>query len=351
MLNSISVNSSASKFVHVTGISDGVKCARTARACAWLVAIVLVATLAPAFAQVTLTASSPVPFAVEPGSNATSNLTVDSSPSGADVTLSCAVTPVQSVGTPVCTPSPLTVIAPAMPTLNITTSGTTPAALYTMTITAVGPSNTVTVPVNLSVLAVTSDYTLTVTTPVTPSSVTAGSGATAIITVTSLNGYSGAVTLSCSAISPAVEFGPTCSFTTATGAVGPVIVPSNGTQTGTLNISTIGTTTTTTTSISRPNPHSRILYALWLPLPGLALVALGCGRKKLLALLAPCVLALALLLLPACSSSKSSSSTTNTTGITPNNSYTLTITGADSNSLAPSNGAQSVSLTVTGGAS
>ncbi len=60
MLNSISVNSSASTFVHVTGMSAVGRCVRHARACAWLVAIVLVATLAPAFAQVTLTASTPL---------------------------------------------------------------------------------------------------------------------------------------------------------------------------------------------------------------------------------------------------------------------------------------------------
>jgi hypothetical protein len=93
--------------------------------------------------------------------------------------------------------------------------------------------------------------------------------------------------------------------------------------------------------------HPRILYALWLPLPGLALVALGCDRKKLVALLAPCVLALGLLLLPACGTSKNSSSTTTTpNGVTPKNTYTLTITGTDTNSLAPSNGTQTVSLTV-----
>lgn len=320
-----------------------VKTARHAGACAVFVSIVLVAALAPAFGQAdfTLTASTLKPFALEPGGTASSNLTLNTvnSTSGIDVALSCSVTPVQTTGTPACVVSPQSITTPASPSLTITTVGATPATLYTITVTGVGnntPPTTHQVTLNLSVLAVTADYTLTVTTPVTPSTVPAGSGATAGITVTSINGYAGAVTLSCSAVSPAVTFGPTCSFPAA------VSVASNGTATGTLTISTSGTTTTPpTTSIS----HGKIFYALWLPLPGMALVALGGGRKKLLALLAPSVLALGLLLLPGCNASNNTTTTTST-GVTPNNTYTLTITGADSNSLAPSNGVQSVSLTV-----
>jgi uncharacterized protein len=347
MLNSISVksisirpNSAKAKFPR-----DKARLAGHLRACAVIASIVLAAALAPAFGQTlpdfTVTASAPSPFAVEPSGTASSNLTVNpvNTTSAVDVALSCTVTPVQTAGTPVCTVSPQSVTAPATPSLTITTTGATAATVYAITVTGVGnnnPSDTQTAIVNLSVLAVTADYTLTVTTPVTPGSVHAGSGATAVITVTSLNGYSGAVTLSCSAITPAVAFGPTCSFPSA------VTVASNGTQTGTLTVNTRGTTTTPpTTSLS----HRRIFYALFLPLPGIALAAAGCGRKKLLALLAPCALALALLL-PACSSSNNSNTTTTATGVTPNNTYTITITGTDTNALAPSNGTQSVTLTV-----
>lgn len=312
--------------------------------CAVFVSFVLVAALVPAFGQTlpdfTLTASAPSPFAVNPGGKAFSTLTVNpvNTTSAVNVALSCTVTPVQTTGTPTCAPSPLSVTAPASPSLTISTTGATPSTLYTITITGEGnnnPSDTVTAKVNLSVLAVTADYTLTVTTPVTPGTVTAGSGATAVITVTSLNGYAGGVTLSCSAVTPAVAFGPTCSFP------GAVSVASDGTQTGTLTINTSGTTTTTPTTKVLP---PRLFYALLLPLPGMALVALGFGKKKLLALLAPCVLALALFL-PSCSNSSSTTSTT-ATGVTPKNTYTFTITGTDTNSLAPSNGTQSVTLTV-----
>lgn len=320
--------------------------ANRVRASAILASILLIAALIPAFGQTATFTLSPSPssIAVEPGGKPSSNIAVDStSNSSVDVTLSCSVAPVEPNGTPTCaiSPQPQPVVTPAVATLNITTAGNTPATTYTVTVTGVDNSTTPptmqTATVELSVLAVVADYTLSVTTPVTPSSVHAGSGATAVITVTSLNGYSGAVTLSCSAVTPAVEFGPTCSFPSA------VMVPSNGTQTGTLTITTYGTTTTTpTTAIFR----SRIFYAFFLPLPGVAIVALRRNRRTSLALFLLCSLALAVLFLPSCSSSRNSTTTTSNTGITPNNSYTFTITGADTNSLAPSNGTQSVSLTV-----
>jgi uncharacterized protein len=339
MLNSTAVNSSIRPNSAKAEFSMG-KAMLTSqvRACTAIAAIVLVAALAPAFGQLILTASPPVPFAVDPNGTASSNLTLSAmnSTSSITATLSCTVTPVQPAGTPTCTPSPPSATTPASPSLTITTTGATPAALYTITVTATdtgNPNDIATAIVNLSVLAVTADYTLTVTTPVTPGSVHAGSGATAVITVTSLSGYSGAVTLSCSAITPAVAFGPTCSFPSA------VTVASNGTQTGTLTISTSGTVTKAAAS------HSRIFYALFLPLPGIALAALGRGRKRLLALLAPYALALALLL-PACGSNNKSTTPTTPTGVTPNNTYTFTITGTDTKALAPSNGTQSVTLTV-----
>jgi hypothetical protein len=56
-----------------------------------------------------------------------------------------------------------------------------------------------------------------------------------------------------------------------------------------------------------------------------------------------CAMATGLVLLPACSTSSSSS--TSTTG-TPKNGYSFTISAADAHALAPSNGTQTVSLTV-----
>ena len=317
--------------------------AKRARACAVIASLVLIATLIPAFGQTTptftLSATPASPFAVEPNGTSTSNISVDSTPaSGVNVTLSCSVAPVEPSGTPTCQVSPQSATTPAVAILTITTLGSTPATLYVITVTGVDTAgDQVSIQVNLSVLAVVADYTLSVTTPVTPSSVHAGSGATAVITVTSLNGYSGAVTLSCSAVSPAVNFGPTCSFPSA------VKVPSDGTQTGTLTITTYGATTTTPTAAIS---HSRIFYALFLPLSGVALVAVRRRRRRSLALLGLFALALSVLLLPSCGSSSNSNSTTTKSGVTPNNTYTFTITGTDTNAIAPSNGTQSVTLTV-----
>jgi hypothetical protein len=317
--------------------------ANLARAAVITACIVFIAAPVPAFGQTTTftLSASPASIAVEPNGKSSSSIAVNStSNTSVTVTLSCSVTPVEPNGTPTCQISPQpSVVTPAEATLNITTAGNTPATSYAVTVTGVDTStgDMQTTTVQFSVLAVVADYTLSVSTPVTPSSVHAGSGATAVITVTSLNGYSGAVTLSCSAVSPAVAFGPTCSFPSA------VTVPGNGTQTGTLTITTYGTTTTApTTSVF----HSRIFYALFLPLPGIAFVALRRGRRALLGLIALSALAMAELLLPSCGSNNSRTTTTSQSGVTPNNSYTFTITGTDTNALAPSNGTQSVSLTV-----
>jgi hypothetical protein len=106
---------------------------------------------------------------------------------------------------------------------------------------------------------------------------------------------------------------------------------------------TISTTGPHASAISRPS----IFYGLWLPLPGLALIALGFGTAKqcrngALGLSLVCAMA-GLVLLPACNTTTASG--TSTTG-TPKNSYTFTISAADTHTLAPSNGTQSVSLTV-----
>ena len=64
---------------------------------------------------------------------------------------------------------------------------------------------------------------------------------------------------------------------------------------------------------------------------------------NLLGLSLLCAMAAGLVLLPACNTT--SSSGTSTTG-TPKNGYTFTISATDTHALAPSNGTQTVSLTV-----
>jgi hypothetical protein len=286
----------------------------------------------------TMQSSQFSPFAgIEPGGTATATISLNPvNGFTGQVSLSpCTVTGVQTTNLPVCTVSPAIATPPVNgPTVTITTTAATPAALYTVTITGTGPTTSHTLSLNLTVLAVTPSYTITVTGLLTPNTVHAGSGATATITVSSINGYTGNVTLSCSAISPTATPAPSCAF-----SPNPVALAGTD-QTSTLTISTSGTQS----AIS----HRRIFYALLLPFPGLTLVVAGFAtggrlRRRLLGLIILSAAA-SLLLLPACGTSGSSS--TSSSGSTPKNTYTFTLNGADANAVAPSNSTQSVTLTV-----
>jgi len=304
--------------------------------------IVVLTLVSAAFAQdFTLVASPVSPAAVFPGGQAatsTINVSALNSVSAVNVDLSCQVTPLQTTGTPTCVISPASVTTPANPSLTITTSSDTPPTLYTVTVTGTitGTATTHPVTVNLTVLTAIPEYTLTITTALTPTSVHAGSGATAVLTLTPINGYTGTVTLSCSTITPTATPAPTCAFSPAS-----VVITTSTAQTSTLTISTTGPHAA---AISRRS----VFYGLWLPLPGLALIALGFGkgeklRNRVLGLLLLCAMAAGLVLLPACNTTTASG--TSTTG-TPKNGYSFTISATDAHTLAPSNGTQTVSLTV-----
>jgi hypothetical protein len=120
------------------------------------------------------------------------------------------------------------------------------------------------------------DFSLT-SSAVTPASVSAGQSATATVTVTSIAGFSGSVSLSCS-VSPSAADAPTCLLT-------PVTVQSSG-----------GAAATSALSIASVAPHSLLgptdpplsggsLAVLWLVVSGFLLAGLllakGPGRKQL----------------------------------------------------------------------
>jgi uncharacterized repeat protein (TIGR01451 family) len=141
------------------------------------------------------------------------------------------------------------------------------------------------------------------------------------------------ITLTCSAL-PA---GATCSFASNTFSL------VNGPQSILLTLTTTAQPETTVTSA----PWRRPLYALWLMVPGMALLRLGGGKKRrrwgkmmgrLLSLLALFVLLALVLLQPSCSSNR----TQPTVSGTPSGSYHLTVT-ATSGSFTQS---QPFSLTV-----
>jgi hypothetical protein len=157
-----------------------------------------------------------------------------------------------------------------------------------------------------------------------PTSVNPGSSAAAPVTIASANGYSGTVALSCS-ITPVVSGAnaPTCGF----GSTNPVTVTTAG-GSATVTFTTVGPAGAV---FQRQRPLSEIknssviagsiptakpsgttfqFYALWLPLPGLALMGFGLSsrgsqrkRKRMLGWLLLCMALAALIMLPACGGS------------------------------------------------
>ncbi len=324
----------------------------------WMLAAFL-AFLPSAFGQdFTLSAPPFYPDAVDPGGTSFSNISIGTTGNfSGTVALTCQVSPPSDAATglvaPTCTVSPATVTPAAGATATITTNATSTQAaatpgLYTMTITGTGPSTTHTSPqLSLTVLAVTPQFTITVATVVAPSSVPAGSTGTGVINVNPLAGYVGDVTLSCSTITPLVTIPPTCAFTNASNT--PTLHVGPGSASSTLSILTQGPTVPITAAA-----HARSFYALWLPLPMLALVGLGAassrkGVRKVWGLLALFVVAGSLLLLPACANNANTTRGTNPNGATPNNTYTFTVTGIDAqgNTASNTSGAATPSVTLT----
>jgi hypothetical protein len=215
--------------------------------------------------------------------------------------------------------------------------------LYSVTVTGSNGSTSQSVSLSLNVVNVTEGYTLSVLpTTATPSPVTAGNVATTTVTVSPIGSYSGhQVTLACLSVTPVVAAAPVCSFNPPT-----VSVTNGPAPTSTLTITTLGPKPTTRVRTRR------IFYALWLLVPGLALVGVGRGknrRKNLVGLFFLLAVGSSLMLMPACNSSTSNNTNNPSGQTTPKNTYTFTLTGADENGAAPGNTTTSpatVSLTV-----
>jgi hypothetical protein len=161
-----------------------------------------------------------------------------------------------------------------------------------------------------------------------PASVSPGSSSTATVTLTPAGGYTGTVTLSCS-ITPVVTgtTAPTCGF----GSTSPVSVTGSSAVSATLTFTTMaapaaalrrarsesksGTAIASRTLTAVRSGLKSAFYALWLPIPGLALIGLGFGsrvgsrgsRKKwLLGFLLLWMALAGLIILPACGGNGSS---------------------------------------------
>ena len=151
----------------------------------------------------------------------------------------------------------------------------------------------------------------------TPGTLSPGQGTTSTITLTSVNGFNSAVNFTC-AVQPTPALGPTCSMNppSATPAA-------NGTVSSTLKIGT------TPSSRSALRVSSAGLYAMWLPIGGLAWAGIGLARTRRtrrLLVLPCCLLTAGVILLTACGGS-SSSSQSGSSGTPPGN-YTVTVTGS-----------------------
>jgi hypothetical protein len=295
----------------------------------------------------TLAATQLSPASVDPGSSATATVALTPTMGfNSTVNFTCAPTASQvTTSPPVCLVSPTSVTPGAegaQLSLTISTSGTTPAGTYQITLTGTSGSIVESATLFLNVADLTEDYTISVLpTSAVPSPVTAGNIATTTVTVSPLGSYTGTVTLSCLSVSPVVTGAPVCSFDHPTVNVTPGAPP-----TSTLTITTFGT--------SGPNPVTkkrsglRLFYALWLALPALMLIGLGAtgGRvRKVMGIFMLVAIAGGLLLMPACGSSPRN---TTVNQITPTNTYTFTLGGADAHGVGPSSTpAATVSLQVT----
>ena len=317
---------------------------RAARTCAGVLCAVI-ALLMPAFGQdFTLQMNPfPSPAAIDPGGTTAAGITV--SPEGnfsGTVNLSCQVNSAatgQVVTTPVCEVSTQSVTPPATATATITTVGATPPGLYSVTVTGTSTGTpSVSAQQNLTILAVTPQFTITVTQQIQPNSVHAGNGGVGTISINPIYGYvipQGGVTLSCASITPLVTLPPVCSFNKN---------PVSGVYSSTLTINTTGPLPTAVVAFARP------WYALWLPLPVIVLAGVGVVKGKR-ARRAWCVLALfvvagATLLAPACGNTTTTTPSNLNGLITPKNTYTFTLTGVDADGVVSSN-TSSAAATVT----
>ena len=317
-----------------------------------MAALALLCTAAAA-QNFTMSMTGFTPPAINPGGNASATITLGATGGFSDIVdLSCDITPSPGTGAD-CQVSPTSVTPPtgASVTVNavLTGGGTWPPAGYTITITGTSASTgSQTVSSRLTVLSVTSSFTVTVGTAVAPTSVPAGTSGIGMININPINGYSGTVTLACSSVSPLVIAPPVCSFNPQSVTVG-----GSTTATSQLTIKTTGPQTITQAK------QPRGWYAIFLPFP-LALVGIGAvarGKKtRVWGLFALVLCASTFMMMPACGTNATPVPTTPSQLITPNGTYTFTITAVDDTtgegaSNSTNGTTDVVTLTVTSAAS
>ncbi|MFI5303710.1 MAG: beta strand repeat-containing protein, partial [Nitrospiria bacterium] len=190
-----------------------------------------------------LSASPATATTVVGNSTTTATISVTSLSSfNSAVGLSCSITPVTSTmncsfSAPSVTPA---VNGTATSTLSVGTTSSTPASVYTVTITGVSGADSH----NTSYTLTVGDFSLAAS-PASATTVVGNSTTTSTITVSSINGFNSAVGLTCS-ISP-VTSTMLCSLSA------PSVTPAvNGTATSTLSVGTTGSTPSGTYTVTVP---------------------------------------------------------------------------------------------------
>lgn len=157
-----------------------------------------------------------------------------------------------------------------------------------------------------------------------PTSINTGSSSQASISIQPQNGYIGTtIQLSCS-ITPVIVGDPPSAATAPTCSLNPTSVPiANPTSQLTFNAAS--------PSSAHLQRAGGIFYALWLPLPGLALLGFGFRNPKKTKLFSLLILGFVLV---AMASTPACVSTVNLGNVgTPPGQYTVTVTGVDNNNL------------------
>ncbi len=170
-----------------------------------------------------------------------------------------------------------------------------------------------------------------------------GVSATSTITVTSVNGFSGAVALACT-IAPVVSKGPSCGLSSSS-----VTPAANATATSTLTVST--TAASAMLKLERPADRRSlgVFYALLMPIFGITLLGAGLGtngssRRKLFGFLMLALMLAGLLLMPACGGSNSGGGGGGGSTGTPAGTYTITVTGSSGGATVT--GSPALALTI-----
>jgi hypothetical protein len=204
--------------------------------------------------------------------------------------------------------STATLTITATPTAN--SSGTSPVFFNGGTVQAMAPGNIVLA--QTSVSAQMSDFKMTVS-PSNQSIQVAGDTAFYTVQLTPAPVYSSSITISCSGLPAASNCTPSTS---------PVSLTSTSGSSVTLSVHTTPRPVITPVA----SIFTRRFYAIWLIVPGIALVGVGGNRRRrrIFGILMLCTLFGLLLLVPACSSTKTQPPVSGT----PAGNYTITVTSA-----------------------